>query len=207
MWKQQKKARFGYITSPHTPSASRSRSRPSGSLAPWAKVFACSPALASEENRRTTVSSTIRHPTPSRGSMRGPCARRCAGRCVVQQPDGPGKGAFAAIHPETAIGGVFNRIRLEHMEREGVDAQVLYGSMTLSFESILDPELAVACMRAYNDYIADDCRPYAGRLFPVGYLSLADVGEAVKELRRCVLDLGMIGVHAPPSLPVPHPAA
>src|SRR5438094_548157 len=126
---------------------------------------------------------------------------------VFPQPDGPGKGAVAAIHPETAIGGVFNRIRLEHMEREGVDAQVLYGSMTLSFESILDPELAVACMRAYNDYIADDCRPYAGRLFPVGYLSLADVGEAMKELRRCVFDLGMIGVHAPPSLPVPHPAA
>src|SRR5437870_6322024 len=126
---------------------------------------------------------------------------------VFPQPDGPGKGAFAAIHPETAIGGVFNRIRLEHMDREGVDAQVLYGSMTLSFESILDPELAVACMRAYNDYIVEDCRPYAGRLFPVGYLSLADVGEAVKELRRCVVDLGMIGVHVPPSVPVPHPAA
>jgi len=93
------------------------------------------------------------------------------------------------------------------MDREGVDAQVLYGSMTLSFESILDPELAVACMRAYNDYIVEDCRPYAGRLFPVGYLSLADVGEAVKELRRCVVDLGMIGVHVPPSVPVPHPAA
>src|SRR3989442_9728379 len=126
---------------------------------------------------------------------------------VFPQPDGPGKGAFAAIHPETAIGGVFNRIRLEHMEREGVDAQVLYGSMTLSFESILDPELPVACMRAYNDHISDDCRSSAGRLFPVGYLSLADVGEAVKELRRCVVDLGMIGVHVPPSVPVPHPAA
>ena len=54
---------------------------------------------------------------------------------VFPQPEGPGKGAFAAIHPETAIGGVFNRIRIEHMDREGIDAQVLYGSMTLSFES------------------------------------------------------------------------
>src|SRR2546430_9918708 len=126
---------------------------------------------------------------------------------VFPQPDGPGKGAFAAIHPETAIGGVFNRIRLEHMQREGVDAQVLHGSMTLSFESILDPELAVACMRAYNDYIADDCRPYAGRLFPVGYLSLAAVGEAVKGLPRCVLHPARLGVHAPPSPPGPHPRA
>jgi predicted TIM-barrel fold metal-dependent hydrolase len=126
---------------------------------------------------------------------------------VFPQPDGPGKGAYCAIHPETAIGGVFNRIRLEHMDREGIDAQVLYGSMTLSFETIVDRDLAVACMRAYNDYIADDCRPHATRLFPVGYLTLADVGEAVRELRRCVDDLGMVGLHVPPSLPIPHPAA
>jgi len=126
---------------------------------------------------------------------------------VFPQPEGPGKGAFAAIHPETAIGGVFNRIRVEHMDREGIDAQVLYGSMTLSFETILDPELAVACMRAYNRYIADDCRAWRGRLFPVGFISLADVGEAVTEVRRCVEELGMIGLHLPPSVPVPHPAA
>ena len=103
---------------------------------------------------------------------------------VFPQPEGPGKGAYCAIHPETAIGAVFNRIRLEHMEREGIDAQVIYGSMTLSFETLLDRDLAVACMRAYNDYIADDCRPYAGRLFPVGFVSLADVDEAVRESKR-----------------------
>ena len=126
---------------------------------------------------------------------------------LFPQPDGPGKGAFSAFHPETALGGVFNRIRVEHMDREGIDAQVIYGSMTLSFETIIDPDLAVACMRAYNDYIADDCRPYPGRLYPVGFLALADVDEAVRELRRCVGPLGMIGVHVPPSRPVPHPAA
>src|SRR5438128_6228909 len=109
---------------------------------------------------------------------------------VFPQPDGPGKGAFAAIHPETALGGVFNRIRIEHMDREGVDAQVLYGSMTLSFEGIIDRDLAVACMRAYNTYIADDCRAYPQRLFPVGFIALADVAEAVQEVRRCVDELG-----------------
>lgn len=126
---------------------------------------------------------------------------------LFPQPDGPGKGAYAAIHPETAIGGIFNRVRIEHMDREGIDAQVLYGSMTLAFEGIIDRDLAVACMRAYNDYIADDCRPYGGRLFPVGFVSLADPAEAATELRRCVERLGMIGVHVPPSLPVPHPSA
>src|SRR5690242_12562105 len=126
---------------------------------------------------------------------------------VFPQPEGPGKGAYCAIHPETAIGAVFNRIRIEHMDREGVDAQVIYGSMTLSFETILDRDLAVACMRAYNDYMAVDCRAHGARLLPVGFVSLVDVGEAVREVRRCVEQLGMIGVHVPPSLPVPHPAA
>ena len=125
---------------------------------------------------------------------------------LFPQPEGPGKGAFCAIHPETAIGGIFNRIRLEHMEREGIDGQVLYGSMTLSFEAIIDRDLAVACMRAYNNYIADDCYIYK-RLYPVGFLTLVDVEEAIKEMRRCVNDLGLIGVHLPPSLSVPHPAA
>jgi len=123
------------------------------------------------------------------------------------QPEGPGKGAYAAVHPETAVGAMFNRIRVEHMDREGIDAQVIYGSISLSFEAILDRDLAVACMRAYNDYIADDCRRWGDRLFPVGYLTLTDVGEAVRELERCIDRLGMIGVHVPPSLPVPHPAA
>src|SRR5439155_3126954 len=103
---------------------------------------------------------------------------------VFPRPEGPGKGAFSAIHPETAIGAVFNRIRIEHMDREGIDGQVLYGSMTLSFEAILDRDLAVACMRAYNDYIAEDCRAYPRRLFPVAYLSLVDIAEVVAELRR-----------------------
>lgn len=123
------------------------------------------------------------------------------------QPEGPGKGAFAALHPETAIGGVFNRIRIEHMDREGIDGQVLYGSMTLSFEGLLDKDLAIACMRAYNTYIADDCRRYPGRLFPVGFISLVDVDEAVREMHRCVTELGLVGLHVPPSLPIPHPDA
>ncbi len=126
---------------------------------------------------------------------------------VFPQPDGPGKGAFAAYHPETFVGALFNRIRIEHMDQEGVDAQVIYGSMTLPFEAILDRDLAVACMRAYNDYIVDDCRSYAGRLFPVAFISLADVDEAVRELRRCVEELGMIAAHVPPSVAIPHPAA
>jgi predicted TIM-barrel fold metal-dependent hydrolase len=93
------------------------------------------------------------------------------------------------------------------MDREGIDGQVIYGSLTLAFQALLDRDLAVACMRAYDTYFADDCRPHAGRLFPAAWLCLADPVEAARELRRCVEDLGMLAAHVAPSLPVPHSSA
>src|SRR6185369_9158886 len=79
---------------------------------------------------------------------------------LYPQPDGLGKGAYRALHPETAMGALFNRVRLEHMDQEGIDVQVIYGSLTLVLASLIDTELAVALCRAYNNYIHDDCAPY-----------------------------------------------
>jgi predicted TIM-barrel fold metal-dependent hydrolase len=128
-------------------------------------------------------------------------------RRVFPQIDGLGKGTYRPYHEETTIGGLFNRVRLEHMDREGIDHQVIYGSMPLSFGSLIDPELAVVLCQAYNDYIFEDCASYADRLHPVAVLPLQDPVAAVSEMRRCVEGLGMVGVSIPPNLPVPHPAA
>jgi predicted TIM-barrel fold metal-dependent hydrolase len=123
------------------------------------------------------------------------------------QPEGYGKGTFRPYHPETTIGGLFNSVRIEHMDREGIDHQVIYGSVSLAFASLMDADLACALCRAYNDYIADDCARYAGRLHPVAFLPLQDPSEAVHELRRCVDELGMAAACIPPNLPAPHPQA
>lgn len=123
------------------------------------------------------------------------------------QPEGYAKGTFRPYHEETTLGGLFNRVRLEHMDREGIDHQVIYGSVALAFNSLWDADLASALCRAYNDYIVDDCARYAARLHPVAHLALQDPTEALRELRRCVLDKGMVAAALPPSLPVPHPDA
>jgi predicted TIM-barrel fold metal-dependent hydrolase len=136
-----------------------------------------------------------------------PRTHACDFERVFLQIEGYGKGTYRPYHHETTIGGLFNRVRLEHMDREGIDHQVIYGSMPLAFNSLLDRELAVALCRAYNDYIADDTRPYADRLHPVAVLPLQDPTEAIRELRRCVLELGMAGVTCAPNLPAPHPDA
>jgi predicted TIM-barrel fold metal-dependent hydrolase len=123
------------------------------------------------------------------------------------QPEGYGKGTYRPYHRETTLGGLFNRIRMEHMDREGIDHQVVYGSITLAFNSILDPELAVVLCRAFNEYLNDDCAPYRDRLHPVAVLPLQDPAAAIEEMKRSVCELGMVGVAIPPNLPVPHPDA
>ena len=128
-------------------------------------------------------------------------------RRVFLQPDGYGKGTYRPYHEEATIGGLFNRIRLEHMDREGIDHQVVYGSITMAFNSLVDSELAIGLCQAYNTYITEDCAAYEQRLHPVGVIPLQDPAEAVRELRRCVLELGMPAVSVVPNVPQPHPAA
>ncbi len=126
---------------------------------------------------------------------------------MFPQPQGMGKGGFRNLHPDTTLGAMFNRLRIEHMDQEGVDVQVIYGTLNLIFSSLLDKDLAIALCRGYNNYMADDCRGYDNRLKPIGVLPLQDVDAAVAEMYRCVNELGMIGVAVAPNLPIPHPKA
>jgi hypothetical protein len=48
----------------------------------------------------------------------------------------------------TTLGGLFNRVRPAHMDREGVDHQVIYGSIALAINSLWDAELARAARQA-----------------------------------------------------------
>jgi len=107
----------------------------------------------------------------------------------------------------TALGALYQRVRRAEMDREGVDVQVLYPTLALSFSELLDLELAVALCRGYNDYIAAECAAAPTRLVPVGVVPAQDVAAATEEMRRCVVDLGMPAVVLPPAVPRPHPAA
>ena len=126
---------------------------------------------------------------------------------MFPQPQGLGKGGFRNLHPETTLGAMFNRVRIEHMDREGVDVQVIYGTLNLIFSSILDKDFAIALCRAYNTYMADDCRGYDNRLKPIGVVPLQDVDAAIAEMKRCVNELGMVAVAVAPNMPIPHPKA
>ncbi|MFT3851338.1 MAG: amidohydrolase family protein [Ilumatobacteraceae bacterium] len=87
-------------------------------------------------------------------------------------------------------------LRLKVMDEYGVQAQVLYpnvaGFGTGRFSALDDPELMLACVRAYNDYLTEWSSVDPQRLLPVTALPFWDLDETIKEMARCA-DLGHRG--------------
>jgi predicted TIM-barrel fold metal-dependent hydrolase len=90
--------------------------------------------------------------------------------------------------------------RLADLDVEGIDVQVIYGSLGLAVTSIADADFAVAMSRALNDYYADFCGEAPARLRCVATLPLQDVAASVEEMRRAVRELGHVGVVIPPNV-------
>ncbi len=74
--------------------------------------------------------------------------------------------------------------RLEDMDADGIYAQVLYPSVTLTGARIYseDRELQRACVRAYNEWIAWFCGDSGGRLVPQAIIPTTGIEDSVAEL-------------------------
>jgi uncharacterized protein len=88
------------------------------------------------------------------------------------------------------------RAHLEAMDVEGIDLALLYPSRGLRTvaEEGMDPPLAAALARAYNNWLYDYCQADPRRLLGVAMISPFDIGDAVAETRRAVKELGFRGV-------------
>jgi predicted TIM-barrel fold metal-dependent hydrolase len=88
-------------------------------------------------------------------------------------------------------GGADPKIRIEHMDLDGMSAEVLYPTAALKlFE--FGPEVQEAAFPIYNDWVAEYCKTAPKRLFAVPCLAVYDIDKAVKELQRCH-DMGLKG--------------
>jgi len=74
--------------------------------------------------------------------------------------------------------------RLKDMESEGVDASILYTTYGFTLFACQDPELQEACLRVYNDWLAEFCRHAPERLGGIAMISLYDVDRGRRELER-----------------------
>jgi predicted TIM-barrel fold metal-dependent hydrolase len=79
--------------------------------------------------------------------------------------------------------------RLEYLDEIGAWAQVMYpnigGFGNQAFLKLEDPELQLACVRAYNDWMTDWCSADPDRLLGVTATPFWDVDAAVAEVERC----------------------
>ena len=86
------------------------------------------------------------------------------------------------------------RIRLQ--DTDSVDAEVLYPSPALwdAINQLDDRELKLACVRAYNDWIAGFSAHDPDRLIGIGKIPSTTSEDAQEELLRCVKELNLKGV-------------
>ncbi|MBI3249495.1 MAG: amidohydrolase [Deltaproteobacteria bacterium] len=82
--------------------------------------------------------------------------------------------------------------RLKDQDIDGVVAEVLYSSLGIVLLDMKDVELQQACLRVYNDWLAEFCRHDPQRLIGIGLYTLNALPD-VSEIERCA-KLGLKGV-------------
>jgi predicted TIM-barrel fold metal-dependent hydrolase len=105
--------------------------------------------------------------------------------------------------------------RVEYMDSLRIWAMTIYpnvgGFGSQAFLNLKDPELMLACVRAYNDFLTEWCSVAPERFIPITAVPFWDVDATVKEIERCakaghkgVLFSGAPQAHGQPSLANPH---
>ena len=82
------------------------------------------------------------------------------------------------------------RERLTAMDVDGVDYSVLYPSVAgragETFGRLTDPELELACVQAYNDWLIEEWAAVSPRFIPQCIVPLAPIEATVSEIKRAV---------------------
>src|SRR5262249_23760032 len=74
--------------------------------------------------------------------------------------------------------------RLKEQDADGVDGEILFSGSGLAAMRSTDPELTLACIQAYNDYIIEYNAYAPDRLFGLPIMPSTGIDSAVAELRR-----------------------
>jgi predicted TIM-barrel fold metal-dependent hydrolase len=94
--------------------------------------------------------------------------------------------------------------RLAEQDVDGVGGEVLHASMGMFLYDLADRELREACIRAYNDFLAEYVSYDKKRLAGLALIDLEDVSAGVRELERGAKN-GLIGAMIWSSAPEERP--
>jgi predicted TIM-barrel fold metal-dependent hydrolase len=81
-------------------------------------------------------------------------------------------------------GSFDTKARLRDLDLDGIWAQVLYPSVTLSGAQTYtnDRDLQLACVRAYNEWLLEFCDGSDGRLIPLAIIPTTGIDDALAEM-------------------------
>lgn len=97
---------------------------------------------------------------------------------------------------EIREGGWDTKARLVDMDADGILAEVLYPSVGMSVVQSKDREYQLACIRAYNDWVAEFSDGSGGRLVGLALIPAIDIESSVAEIERTHA-LGLRGAMVP----------
>jgi predicted TIM-barrel fold metal-dependent hydrolase len=110
------------------------------------------------------------------------------------------RGREPALWADVPEAAYIPKERLKLMDEAGIDYSVLYptvaGLAGETFGRISDPELELACVRAYNDWLIENWAQASERFIPQCIVPLWPPAETVREIRRAAA-LGHRGVIFP----------
>ena len=89
------------------------------------------------------------------------------------------------------------KVRLQDLDKMGVDIQVISPSLIHHNTTSLDGETADTIVRQVNDHVAESVEKYPDRLVGIGIVPLQNLKKSAQELDRMVKKLGLKGVQIP----------
>ncbi len=103
-------------------------------------------------------------------------------------------GTTAVTYDNMRRGSFDPKARLHDMDMDGIACQVLYPSVGLQGGKAYsdDPELQIAAVRAYNEWLAEFCSTDPKRLYGLAVIPTVGVAAAVEAMKHG-LDIGMRG--------------